>query len=168
MCITPTFVTAFTYEFYFRREGPVTANTDVQLGGLWQSSTQYYCIRVNVSTSASLTIIQNFSAMWNSPIGYLADLNWHHFCMENKVPGNSPRTVNFYFDGVLATNLVLSFNNATPATYQMYHSNSMNAPAGYFMDEVRLTKGAYRYGGPFTPNPPVGGSSGGGANFIRG
>jgi len=75
---------------------------------------------------------------------------WHHICLERDGSG----LVRLYLDGVVEASGTFGsalFNN-TGADLEIGGYNGGNGnPAGYRLDEVRITKDVARYNGAFTP-----------------
>lgn len=165
-------VTAFTFEYYFKinptgvSSGLSTINAMVLNYGA--DKVQFRSGDESFDTSDFHYIRDTTFTLYDSTDLIDRDV-WHHFCVENKVPGNSPRTLQYYFDGVQVATRVTQFSDTMPGNFlTIIEANGAGTRQQSSFDEVRYTKGMYRYGANFTPNPPVGGLTSGGASFLRG
>lgn len=75
---------------------------------------------------------------------------WRHICLER----NSSDLCRLYVDGVVVASQTVSgalFNNSSVALEVGGLGNGQGSPAGYRLDEVRITRNVARYDGAFTP-----------------
>jgi hypothetical protein len=157
-----TYVTAFTLEYYWWN------NANDQLRpwridcGSGVNNGFYFLAQGNVA-------VRHYTNGSFNSNGPTPNQNaWNHFAIENKVPGNSPRLLNFYVNGTLSASHNQSFAAPDVARVIDLSQNEGLGTTSTWFDEVRITKGMYRYGANFTPNPPNGG--GGlpdGSGFLR-
>jgi len=75
---------------------------------------------------------------------------WYHVCLER----NSSDLVRLYLDGVVEASATVSgalFNNSAKEVEVGGFNSGGGSPAGYRLDEVRVTKNEAIYNGAFTP-----------------
>lgn len=88
---------------------------------------------------------------WDFTTGNIyADNVYRHVCLER----NSSDLVRLYVDGVVVGSQTVSgalFNNSAVALEVGGYDNGGGSPAGYRIDEVRITRNVARYNGAFTP-----------------
>jgi hypothetical protein len=167
------FVTAFTFEYYFKLNptgDPLSGSgSDMMVLNYGADTIQLRTAPDNLDTSDFHYVRDSSFALFDSSDVIDRDA-WHHFCVENKVPGNSPRTLQYYFDGVQVATRVTQFGNNMPGVFlSIANANGGGSKIVSYLDEVRYTKGAYRYGAAFTPNPAVGAAAPNfPSGFIRG
>ena len=98
-----------------------------------------YRLQMQYSTSSGE------SAIWGSSVD---SSGWHHICFERR-----SGTLYGYLDGVekLSCSSTYDFSGLTSITINQPSYNSSQQSVHVFLDELRVKKGGYVYGGAFTP-----------------